>query len=159
MGINWKGRDSIKYDYVDSVLAAVRRSVENPKAPCELSGSSDEDGWTPEIAGMYVDIDVGVFAEPSGEPTAGTSSGQLTAPSESPPSALDTSSTYRPERVDLQRLGEPILITQRDFDNIAKEAQLSERQKEIVGSRLSDHNIMAADFKITAGRKCRKVIH
>lgn len=83
----------------------------------------------------------------------GLSGGQSTAPSESPPPAIDTSLIYRPERRDLQRLGEPILITQRDFDDMCKEAQLSERQKEIFGSRLSDHNCLDAEFRTTAGRK------
>lgn len=147
--ITWANRKTMRYDSVDSVLDVVLRSEENPKAPCELSASSDEEAaqatFAMDVENDDVDIDLGLFVEP-----------QLMAPSESPPSAVDTSTSYQPERIDLQRLGEPILITQRDFDNIAKEANLSERQKEIVGSRLSDHNIMASDFKITAGRKRRK---
>lgn len=45
------------------------------------------------------------------------------------------------------------LITQKDFNDLCRDAGMSKEVSEIVGSRLKQWNLVANDFKITAGRK------
>lgn len=49
----------------------------------------------------------------------------------------------------------PKLFTQRDFDNLVRDANLTRKSAEVVASRLKQRNLVTADFRITAARKRR----
>lgn len=112
VGVTWDNRRSIEeYAMVDSVLPPLDRSEENPFAPGERNSGSEN-----ELSDVAMNTDVSFdeegMAGPSQSPTALSQS--PTPRSQSPPSVVDTSSTYQPQRRELQSHGEPILFTQRD---------------------------------------------
>lgn len=152
-GIRYATRGDINYDLTDSVLPPVskKRAHENEE---------QQEGM--EIDLDNLDIDAGAVGGEIDEPIAGAS-GDITPPgasasvveSESPPSAVDTSPTFAPDRRDIQNIHEPVLFKQSDVDNLAKELRLDDKRKELLGSRLADHNVVDSQFRITAGRKRR----
>lgn len=145
-GFHRKNREKMTYSMVDSVLEPVLNSK---------TGQTEEDQQMNFDMSMDDEPDA---AQPSTSanrtPPRTASKAVITSPT--PPSAADTSSTFQPARRDVQMLNEPILITQKDFDNLVKELNLSKSLREKLGSRLADHNLMAPDFHITAGRKRRQ---
>lgn len=152
-GFHYSSRGEIKYELVDSVLPPVskKRAQENQEQQEHMDVELDD-----------LDMDTGAVGGQLDEPTAGPS-GETTPPGAtasvvgtvSPPSAVDTSPTFQPDRRDLQQLHEPVLFTQSDVNNLAKELRLNDKHKEILGSRLTDHNVVDPNFRITAGRKRR----
>lgn len=170
-GINWKNRNAVDHLLVESVLPPVLR--EKRRAQVEQEERREEAAEQREHQEANIDQGAGVGqSEDQGanidlmdfdDAGAGPSNENVADPDElsepleaSPPSAVDSSATYQPERQDLQQLGEPILFSQLDFDNLVKEINLSDKDREILGSRLAMHNIMAHDFRTTANRKRRQ---
>lgn len=153
-GIRFNTRDQIEYDLVDSVLPPVlkKRAQEN-----------QEEQQPMDIELGDLDMDVGAVGGGEPEEAIAGASGETTPPgaslsvveTESPPSAVDTSSTFQPDRRDMQKTHEPILFRQADVDNLAKELRLDDKKKELLGLRLADHNVVDSEFRVTAGRKRR----
>lgn len=123
---------------VSSVLEPVLRSSENRDAGIEEHPMD-----------LDVDVDTGASKQ-STEPIPGTSV-EFTPPvapadktppgpalpvfdSPSPPSTVDSSSTFQPNRRDIQMLKDPVLFTQDDVDNLAKDLRLSDKLSELLGS-------------------------
>lgn len=148
--LNFKTRDKVNYVLGDSVIEPVKHSTEEASMDMDMDMNTD----------MDTSSDMGQISGQSLETASGTS-GEKTPPGtfapaeefDSPPSAVDTSSTYVPDRRDLQMLDLPIKLTQKDVDNLAKDMKCSEKQKEILGSRLKDFRCVTSDFLITAGKK------
>lgn len=179
-GINWHNRNSVDHILVESVLPPVleekkraqarqerseeveQRELAQGEEPIMVQGGEHTGEQGANIDLMDYDDDFG--AGPSTESVASSvdvplaiSSDEESEPLEpSPPSAVDSSATFQLERQDLQKMGEPVLLSQIDFDNLVKEIKLSDKDKEILGSRLAMHNLMASDFRITASRKRRQ---
>lgn len=53
----------------------------------------------------------------------------------------------------LDKTSELHLITQNDFDNLVRDTNLSIRNAELLASRLQQWNLVAKDFRVSAGRK------
>lgn len=153
-GFHYNTRGNIPYVSVASVVLPTIRSEENPKAPGEIE--SGEEG---EQQQMEIDNDFPMDHEPvassSREPSLEAAEKQpvSAAISESPPSAIDTSSTYAPDLQDLQTPRKPMLLTEEDYNNIVRDAQISNRSAELIASRLKSRNLCALGFRITMGRK------
>lgn len=164
-GFTYGTRDKIPYEMVQTVIEPTRRSKENPVAQSEEVDDHDE----MDDVEMDMDLEEGAIGEQPDDAIAGPSSStgphvppsaETTPPgahgippidSPSPPSAIDTSSTFTPDRHDIQKSNEPVLFTQKDVDNLSKDLQLNDKQREVLGSRLKDHNAVAPDFLITSG--------
>lgn len=115
-GFTWEKRNKINYEMVASVLPAVQRSEQHPLAPGVRSADSGE-----EQSDIGMDFDT-------------------------QPSAGQPSSTYQPERQKLHKSGEVILFTRKDIDALANELRLTPKQKEILRSRLEEHNAVYNEF-------------
>lgn len=117
-GFGYANRKEIDYATVDSVVPPVLRSDENPLAPGERD-SAEEHG-----------------AGPSAVPSV--------APSKSPSFAVGASSTDQPDSQKSQTLEKPNykLFSRRSFDNLARELELSDEQREIMESRFRSHRAL-----------------
>lgn len=50
-------------------------------------------------------------------------------------------------------MGNPIFYSQGDFENLARNLRLNDKQKELLASSLKHRNLVAPDFLVTKGRK------
>lgn len=185
-GITWRTRYSIDHLMVDSVRAPVAREKKKkgrknkdgdvpvpaePDAPAQredlMMEQGDEQGANIELmdyddaigAGTSTETSASIAVVSQAQPDEKSENSGKSEESElgpSPPSDVDTSPTYEPPREELQKMGEPIFFSQIDFDNLAKEIHLSDKDKEILGSRLKMRNLVTEDFRITANRKRRQ---
>lgn len=146
-GVRWNFRNTIKYTTVESVIPAIRRTRDNSFSPGELRQLI-----------RAIDVDMNDFdvdhhhdTERTFDPDApqASTSGD---PSISPASTEDTSPTWTPDRIERQLAEEKIDFTQQDVNILANELRLVIRQREHLGSRLMDHNIVDGDYRNTAGR-------
>lgn len=135
-GYLWDRRNEIKYTTVEKVLLAVASTAESPYIPSEQRELMQQAGIDADMNFEDMEYDTepnfADFSEPHvPEPSTGAASG----PSESPPSAVDSSSTFTPDRIARQLAGEKIEFTQQDVNILANEFGLTIRQKEHLGSR------------------------
>lgn len=135
-GYSWKTRKGIKYTSVESVYGAVRRSDQAQFSAGEMREMQQDDEINVDMNDDF-DMEYDVESETVAEAQA---------------SAVDSSSTFTPERLTRQLAGEVILFTQQDLIILANELGLTIRQKEHLGSRLMDHNVVDKMFRNTATR-------
>lgn len=140
--VNWSARTTIQYEMVNSVIAPEPRTEDNA-APYEKSDSSSDSSQDQQEdqAMNIVDTDMDLDAVPPAEPaaesaaesTAGPSKGRTPSESFSLPSTADSSSTFQPNIQELISMGQPMLFSQADFNNLVRDLNLSEKDREILG--------------------------
>lgn len=136
-GFRYETRDQMSYENIATVIPAKLRSVENPLAPCEVELQNA--GNTPPLQDSPPQLDNSpVFSSP----IATTS----IEPSMFEPTASELGGTA------------PHLITTADFNNLVRDVNLSQRNAEIVASRLKQWNLVSSEFRVTSPRK-RSLTH
>lgn len=148
-GFSYNQREKIQYAVCESVLPARIRSFETPHSPMQMAKQQQElqrqlqrqqqqaSGSSDQIQNFDYD-----FAEYSG-----AASTENVASTSCAPTTGNTSEYVAPGFIGIH------LITQKDFDDLVREAQMSKHVAEIVGSRLQQWNLVAQDFLVTAARK------
>lgn len=135
-GLRFSNRETFMYQQVESVIPAVLRSQENKYAPSEYPPEAEED-----LPMESPSFDEGASTSYSIQPSTTITEESVTR-SEYQPS-LDEAASHKIQH----------LISQNDFNDLVRDLNLSKRNSEILASRLNQWNLVAEDFKITAGRK------
>lgn len=137
-GFRYETRDQMSYANIATVIPAKLRSEQNPLAPCEID--LEDTGNTPP----YHDSPPQLDSSPGflSSPIASTS----IEPSMFEPTASELGGTA------------PHLITPSDFNNLVRDINLSQRNAEIVASRLKQWNLVSSEFRVTSPRK-RSLTH
>lgn len=150
---NWVKRDVAEYVMVDTVIAPEKRTKNN-RAPGERSPDSQqqqmpnqEQNQEPVQGFMDLDDDMDFGEGASFEPH--TKQTRI----ESPPSAVDTSSTYQPDANEWVDSGEPLFLTREDYENIVCDLDMSDEKKELLASRLAHRRLVVAGFHVSSARK------
>lgn len=141
-GFRYTQRDQIKYAESEDVLPAKIRSIIMPHSPMQivkqqrelqnqlqLQQQQQQNAENPIQNFDYADISEGVATSSYAQTTGNTSE-------------------YVPPG-----FHGPHLISQKDFDDLIRDAFLSKRSAELVASRLQQWNLVTENFRVTAARK------
>lgn len=130
-GIRYSTREYLTYQQVESIILAELRTEQNPFSPSELFPENED-------IEMESD-DILASTSQSIAPTGKTGESR-------------TTSAYDPSLGEAANAGIHHLVTQADFNDLARDLNLSKRNAEILGSRLKQWNLVSQDFKISAAR-------
>lgn len=131
-GIRYINRENIDYQDVESIIPAILRSAEHLYSPSETAEQ--------EQVNANVDHEMETY---------GTSQGAST-PQHSAILSMESSSGYSPSIREAAAHGIQHLITQADFEDLIRDMNLSQRNREILGSRLKQWNLVVENFKVSA---------
>lgn len=146
VGYRYNTRDKIIHENVESVIPAQLRSEENPFAQSENQRVLSE--HLPD------------FNELENEPST---SNLCARESTSSLTSGTTATSFSPSLSELGAVGMPHFITQADFNDLMRDASVSQTGAELIASRLKQWNLVAPDFRITFARKrsrgeCNKAV-
>lgn len=133
-GVRYSTRENLTYIQVESIIPAELRTENNLFSPLELFAESED---------IEMESDNILDHASTSQPISSTN---LTEESK-------TRSEYDPSIGEAANIGIQHLITQADFNDLARDLNLSKRNTEILGSRLKQWNLVSQDFKISAVRK------
>lgn len=146
-GFRWNTRNQVKHVHNSLVIPAATRTEVYDRAPgedfvdVEMPESSCE--FTTVPCRENIATTSGGIASASGDTFSETTTDQTT-------SSEATTSEFLPPQPPSRV---PHFITQKDFFDLTRNSNISERSAEILGSQLQKWNLVAPDFRVTATRK------
>lgn len=125
-GYHYNQRETVAHADCENVLPAKKRTKDMPYSPMEIALQQQQQQQEADNPGNFDYSEGGASYV---QTTGGTSE-------------------YLPPASHI-----PHLITQKDFNDLVRDSFMSQRSAEIWASRLSQWNLVASDFRITAARK------
>lgn len=143
-GFRYDTREQIDYANVETVIPAKLRSERYPSAASELQ---EEDRQL-----VFVDdFDTNIATPLHAATSSGSGGSDLSSTLQTEASA----SEYLPPALkrSVSSVKKIHFITQADFNDLVRDSQMPQKNAELWASRLQEWNLVADDFKVTAGRK------
>lgn len=153
-------REKIQYDVVDSIIEAKVRSIQYPRAQSEVASDDleqfDTGSEVNEPTTSDIQQSVNIQQQQQQQSKASTDNpsfaeyAQYVSPSTSSGKA---DSDFVTTQSELALVGEQHLVTNKDMNDMQRDFNLSDIQREQIASRLKQWLLVSDDFLITGARK------
>lgn len=150
IGFRYETREQMKHAIVEEVIPAKLRSENCPLSPYEMEIQLREEDEQEERQRQQQPMEYMDYTED--DMNVGTASETVES---STHKTGESASEYLPStsKQNVAKVKKVHFITQADFNDLVRDSRISQYSAEMWASRLQEWNVVANDFKVTAGRK------